>query len=85
MAFGSVNEYFAWIERESPSVEAQEVTGAFPFALDGTENPGSAPLFGPVPEMRDGEPACRRGNKPGGPFTRDFARIWSPQSSASPQ
>lgn len=48
MPLGSISEYFAWIERESPSVEAQEVTRAFLLEFD--ERPWAAPSV-PVPEV----------------------------------
>lgn len=48
MALGSISEYFAWIERESPSVAAQEATRAFLLELD--ERPWAAPSV-PIPEV----------------------------------
>jgi hypothetical protein len=43
-----IGEYFAWIERESPSVDAQQVTRAFLLELD--EHPWAAPSV-PVSEV----------------------------------
>jgi hypothetical protein len=45
---GDVGEYYAWIERESPSAAAQRVTRAFLLELD--ERPWAAPSI-PVPEV----------------------------------
>lgn len=48
MPLRDIGEYFTWIERESPSVDAQQVTRAFLLELD--QRPWAAPSI-PVPEL----------------------------------